>query len=65
MTANHSSYMSEEIQKHLVGAKIVSALVDSENDYFGFRVQKGGKEFSVWVDQDPEGNGCGHLNIEN
>ena len=65
MTANHSSYMSEEIQKHLVGAKIVSALVDSENDYFGFRVKKGNKEFSVWVDQDPEGNGCGHLNIEN
>ena len=56
--------MSEEIQKHLVGAKIISSLVDEKNDYFGFRVEKDGKKFSVWVDCDPEGNGCGHLNIE-
>jgi hypothetical protein len=57
--------MSEEIQKHLVGATITSALLDEGNDYFGFRVEKDGKTFSVWVDKDPEGNGCGHLNIEN
>lgn len=56
--------MSEEIQKHLVGATITSALLDEKNDYFGFRVEKNGKKFSVWVDMDPEGNGCGHLNIE-
>ena len=62
---NHSYYMSKEIQKHLVGAKITSALLDEGNDYFGFRVEKDGKTFSVWVDCDPEGNGCGHLNIEN
>lgn len=59
-----SEYMVEEIQKHLIGATIVSPILDKENDYFGFRVMKDGKEFSVWVDMDPEGNGCGFLNIE-
>jgi len=61
----HSYYMSQEIMKHLVGCTIISALLDEKNDYFGFRVEdEHGKAFSVWVDCDPEGNGCGHLNIE-
>ena len=57
--------MIDEIQKHLIGGKIVSPIIDESNNYFGFRVQKGNKTFSVWVDMDAEGNGCGHLNIEN
>jgi len=58
--------MNEEIVKNLIGATITSSILDEENDYFGFRVKnKEGKEMNVWVDCDPEGNGCGHLNIEN
>jgi hypothetical protein len=37
---------------------------DEENDFFGFIAQKGKKTFRVWVDRDPEGNGCGHLSLE-
>jgi hypothetical protein len=61
---NHSTYMSEEIQKNLIGAKITSSLLDEESDSFGFVATKDETTFYVWVDCDPEGNGCGHLKIE-
>ena len=31
---------------------------------FGLTLRRGRKTFNVWVNCDPEGNGPGHLNIE-
>ena len=31
---------------------------------FGLTLRRGRKTLNVWVDCDPEGNGPGHLNIE-
>ena len=58
--------------RKLLGGVIVAPLHDDENDpdfvWWGFRVKvtKGGetKEFNVWVNSDAEGNGPGHLEIE-
>lgn len=57
-------YMYDEIKKRLVGGKIVTAYVDEEGVYFGFKVRVGGRVLNVWVNQDAEANGPGWLNIE-
>ena len=50
--------------KKLVGFKITQTIEDDSTDSFGFLCQKGKKKFTVWVDEDPEGNARGHLAIE-
>lgn len=63
-----NQHMIEEINKHLVGAMILGAIESEGDDYFndfGFMISKGGKKMTVWVQQDPEGNGPGWLAIEN
>lgn len=58
-------YMTEQIQRGLVGAKIMVALRSEDNESFGFRVKaKDNRIFDVWVDCDAEGNGPGWLSIE-
>ena len=52
------------IKEQLVGYEIIAPVVDEENGYFGLHVQKGKSNLVVWIDADPEGNGCGHINIE-
>ncbi len=48
----------------LIGAQILD-LIQSDTGYWGFRIcTKHGKRISVWVDCDPEGNGPGHLHLE-
>ena len=59
-----AKYEAKQIEENLIGFKIVGAMHDEENDFFGFIAQKGKKTFRVWVDRDPEGNGCGHLSLE-
>jgi hypothetical protein len=56
------TYETDQIQKHLVGWRIIRPIEDQ--GYFGFLVAKGKKEKAVWVDRDPEGNGPGHLTID-
>jgi hypothetical protein len=59
-----AKYEAEEIREKLIGFKIVGTAYDEDNQSFGFVAQKGKKKYVVWVDRDPEGNGCGHLSIE-
>jgi hypothetical protein len=50
----------------LVGGRITAAINTPDNESFGFVVTLPDKTTRhVWVDCDPEGNGPGHLNIEN
>jgi hypothetical protein len=56
---------ADQINKQLVDSTIIGSMLDEENGYFGFLVKtKDNKQLRVWVDRDPEGNGAGHLNIE-
>lgn len=56
----------------LVGGTITGLILcrsDSEGEFlsppaWGFKVRKGVKNYLCWVDMDPEGNGPGHIGIE-
>ena len=64
----NAKHMTEMINKHLVGGKITTAIIDDSDEYdqrFGFRVENGNKSFDVWVDCDAEGNAAGWLAILN
>lgn len=61
---DEAKYEAEQIQENLIGFKIVEALYSQETESFGFKAIKGKKEIIVWVDRDPEGNGCGHLALQ-
>ena len=50
--------------QQLVGAKVESVCHTEDYGSFGLKLRRGGKVLIVWVDCDPEGNGPGHLNIE-
>jgi hypothetical protein len=64
MRREEVQYEADQIQNNLIGFKIVGACCDHDNGYFGFVAQKGKKTLRVWVDRDPEGNGAGHLSLE-
>lgn len=51
--------------KPLVGGRITAVLQTPDNESFGFVITLPDRtKRRVWVDCDPEGNGPGHLNIE-
>jgi hypothetical protein len=54
-----------EQAKELIGFTITGVCHTKDNESFGLVVKKGRVCKTVWVDCDPEGNGPGHLNIEN
>ncbi len=59
------NYLAEQINEHLVGGKIVGAIISEDKEFFGFGVLMPNKKRKVvWVDMDAEGNGPGWLNIE-
>lgn len=54
---------SVEQAKKLFGGRIIDIFTDEDENYWGIKVKTKNKTFVVWVDQDTEGNGPGHLNI--
>ena len=48
----------------LVGARLVAVCNTPDFSSFGLKLRMPGKTVVAWVDCDPEGNGPGHLNIE-
>lgn len=50
--------------KQLIGGNIIGLCEDKESDIQGLVVNKGGKIIHVWILCDAEGNGAGHLDIE-
>lgn len=70
MTDPYIQYECKQL-KQLIGGKIVGIIRNepSERNFqtssFGFEVRlPDNTNRLVWVDADPEGNGPGHLNIE-
>jgi len=63
-----AEYYANDIAEKLVGGRITRALLTETDEFgitfFGFRVTNGSKQFDVWVQRDPEGNGEGFLAIE-
>jgi hypothetical protein len=59
-------YETLQISEKLVGKTIIGAIRSSCGQYFGFKCRdnSGGNPLHVWINQDPEGNGPGHLEIE-
>lgn len=64
--SNDAEYSIDLINKHLVGSTITGAVRDKDDfdTFFGLRVEKDGKEFGVWINQDAEGNGPGWIDIQ-
>ena len=67
--SEYAAQQATEITAQLVGATITQAVVSADDAdgveaCFGFMVRtKAGKELTVWVLSDPEGNGSGFLEI--
>lgn len=65
---NDAQFQVSIIEKNLIGFTIVSTMIDKDEEFFGFVVEKGrGKNKiskTVWVDRDDEGNGCGSLKVD-
>lgn len=59
----HTEYELDQLKK-LIGFTITSPMEDLYKEYFGFQCRKGKVVKNVWVNCDPEGNGPGHLSIE-
>ena len=63
--------MEEWIKKHygqLVGYKITAIAIDGKDNadepWIGLVLEKRKKEKVAWILMDPEGNGTGHLDIQ-
>ena len=63
MTHN-AEFQVKSVLPNLIGGKIIRAVTDSTNEFFGFEVKLENKTYTVWVDSDEEGNSCGALKIE-
>jgi len=54
-----------DILNKLVGGKIVSAITDKSDEYFGLEIKlMNGKTNLLWFLQDDEGNGPGWIGID-
>ena len=53
-----------EQAKHLVGFTVQSVCHTEDGEAFGLTLRRGKRLINVWVDCDPEGNGSGHLAVE-
>lgn len=61
---NNASFQVESVIPKLIGGKIIGSVIDTTKAYFGLRIKKGKKVYTVWVDSDEEGNFCGSLRVE-
>ena len=60
-----AEYSADAVAKQITGYRITNTLVSDDKESWGFRiVSPRGKVKVVWVDRDPEGNGPGHLDVE-
>jgi hypothetical protein len=66
--SHDNKYQLEQINRHLVGAKILNSVEEEGDEYtacVGFSIlTRAGKILHVWIQQDAEGNGPGWLAIE-
>ena len=53
-----------EQAKQLVGFTVEGVCHTNDFESFGLTLRRGKHRLTVWVDCDPEGNGPGHLSIE-
>ena len=62
---DNTTVMAEvEQARQLVGFTVESICHTEDFASFGIQFRQGKKRLTAWVDCDPEGNGPGHLNIE-
>ena len=59
----YASVMANQITEQKAGWRIVKALVDEDDEAFGFVISKGKRQKFIWVLMDHEGNGPGFLDI--
>jgi len=57
-------HMAALIADRLVGATIQGSVVDQTGEYFGLDLVRNGKRLFCFINQDPEGNDPGFLDIE-
>ena len=53
-----------EQAKRLVGFTVEGVCHTEDGESFGLTLRREKKRMNVWVDCDPEGNGPGHLALE-
>jgi hypothetical protein len=53
-----------EQARRLVGFTVDGVCQTDDGESFGFTLRRGKQVLNVWVDCDPEGNGPGHLAVE-
>jgi len=53
-----------EQANRLIGFTVQSVCQTEDGESFGLTLRRGKQLLNVWVDCDPEGNGPGHLAVE-
>jgi hypothetical protein len=65
--AKKKDYMFEYLEQ-LLGHTVIRVVKAKDSEYtegsYGLVLECNGKKKQAWIDQDPEGNGPGHLDIE-
>jgi hypothetical protein len=65
--AKRKDYTFEHLEQ-LIGFTVTRIVKAEDDEYtegsYGLVLEKDGKKKQAWIDQDPEGNGPGHLDIE-
>ena len=60
-----ASHVVETVSANLLGATITGTVSSACGEFAGIRVHHPIRgEFTVWIDRDPEGNGCGSLSVQ-
>lgn len=54
----------EKIGEKVIGFTIIGVVQTPDGESWGLQLQKDTQTFIAWVDMDAEGNGPGHLNVE-
>ncbi len=64
--SGHRRHVEAEIEqvRQLVGFTVAGVCHTADFESFGLTLRRRRKTLNIWVDCDPEGNGPGHLNIE-
>ena len=57
-----TSFYVKELSQ-LVDGKIISVVKDDSDEFFGIKIQKGNKKYTMWILADDEGNGPGSFDI--
>jgi len=53
-----------QIEEYLTDGRIIAAVASTDGESFGILIERKGMEIVAWIERDPEGNGPGHIALQ-